>query len=232
MTRFVEVLQESKALLDELLKQPGSFSLHDSPYPYFLDYILQQAQAGDVPRKISLVLSERESVSWSSRRIRKHREALVCREHFKEIINGRMALGIDSDGEDNFYYAGAFDLIACVDYARKQDPPPHFVSDAIISYRGLGEICDSYKDRATQCHTRLSEINARALTEYQDRVRQLYIPDFMINLWDKKVTIEDIAKNLYNVVPKLQNMVNRVEMVKRGGRRDGKVLPLIINAKD
>ncbi|GAX26381.1 hypothetical protein FisN_2Hh201 [Fistulifera solaris] len=225
--RLEEVLKENKMTLIELLKQPGSFALHDSPYPYFLDYMLQLAKGGDAtnnlqPRSITLMLSERENTIWSSRRIGEHQEVPVCKEQFNEIITGS-----SSSVEGDFYYAGAFDLIACVEQARKQDPPPRLVSNILISYRGLQDICDSRKSHASQCHQRLGEINASAMKDYQDRVRQLYKPAYTINLWDQRFTTAEIAMDIYNKLSKLQNMVNRVEMVMRGGPDDGKLLPLI-----
>jgi hypothetical protein len=50
----------------------------------------------------------------------------------------------------------------------------------------------------------------------------------MINLWNEKVTINDIARDLYNVVPRLHSMANRLELVSRGGRRAGKLPPLVV----
>ncbi len=225
MNHLEEALEEDKVNLNEMLKQPGSFALHDSPYPYFLDFILQQAQSGD--RSTSLMISEREPAVWSSRRMSKHQEVIVCRDHFNEIIHGSMGARNNSSVEENFYYAGAFDLITCVEHARKQDPPPQFISDVIITYSGLQAMCDSRNDQASQCHQRLEEINARALKDYQDRVRQLYKPEYVINLWDKKLTTAEVAMDIYNKIPKLQHMVNRVKLVIRGGPDDGKVLPLI-----
>ncbi|GAX24924.1 hypothetical protein FisN_2Lh201 [Fistulifera solaris] len=225
MERLEEVWDENKVTLIELLKQPGNFALHDSPYPYFLDYMIHLAQVGDTtnnlqPRSITLMLSEREDTIWSSRRIGEHPEVPVCREQFHEIITGS-----SSSVEEDFYYAGAFDLIACIEQARKQDPPPKLVSDILISYRGLQDVCDSRKSQASQCHKRLVEINARAMKDYQERVKQLYKPEYTINLWNKRYTTTEIAMDMYNKIPKLQNMKNRVELVMRGGPDDGKLLP-------
>ncbi len=222
MSHLEAALKEDQQNLKELLQQPGNFALHDSPYPYYLNYILQQAQASD--RSISLMISEREPAVWSSRRMSTHPEVFVCREHFHEIIHGSTD---SSKSYINFYYSGAFDLIACVERARTQDPPPQLVSDVLITYSGLEAICDSHNHLASACHARLGEINARALQDYQNRVRQLYTPEYTINLWDKKVTTAEVAMDIYNKIPRLHHMVNRVELVLRGGREDGKVLPLV-----
>ncbi|GAX19752.1 hypothetical protein FisN_37Lh019 [Fistulifera solaris] len=223
MQNLEAALAEDKENLKEMLQQPGNFALHDSPYPYFLDYILQQAQSGD--RSISLMISEREPVVWSSRRISEHPEVIVCREQFHEIIHTDAKP--NASVENDFYYAGAFDLITCVEHARKQDPPPQFVSDVLITYSGLQAICDSHNHHASECHSRLGEINARALQDYQDRVQQAYTPEYTINLWDKKVTTAEVAMDIYKQLPRLHHMVNRVELVLREGREDGKVLPLV-----
>lgn len=232
MKRLLEVLEENKVTLNELLNQPGSFSLHDTPYTDFLDYIMHQTITGDatrglLPRSISLMLTERDPAIWSPRRIQEHKQSLVCKEQFNEIISGNTVLGTNHYDHEKYYYAGAFDVIACIEQASKRNSPPKLVSDVFILYEGLLDICDTWKSRATECHTRLVEINTMAMQDYQDRVRQLYKPEYTINLWDKRLSIAEIAMDMHSKLDVLRKMINRVELAIRGGPNNGKVLSLI-----
>jgi hypothetical protein len=60
------------------------------------------------------------------------------------------------------------------------------------------------------------------MKDYQERVRQLYKPNY---------TTVEIAMDIYDKLPKLHNLVNRVELVMRGGPDDGKLLPLLSTAE-
>ena len=171
--------------IDGIVKDGSIQALHDNPYPFLTPYVIEAAHRYN--KRVFVLLSERNPLEYAERRV-----------------------GLSYGGSDPLckrpppvdsetLSGGAFDPIACIDYAGKHFDNPEEM-DLVDVFTTLKRVVS---DADSDSESLGIEIIANETKSFQDKIRER--ADFYLDMFERdgRTEVEDLANEILQNVPAL-----------------------------